>query len=211
MIGAIENAIIARLQAASDGDVLGYTFRTLETYGGQFDEQRLAELVQFPAAYVVFLGDRHMAEYGAADEYKATFAVILASTNYRNEQAARHGAAGDVGTYQLIADARALLKRKSFGLEIGGLEPGPARSLFSGQIKQRRASVYAVEFTTTYSDAADIEAEISGLDDFKTFYAAWDVPPIGNVGAPPDPENPDAEDIIELEGAGDGPADEEDN
>lgn len=204
MIGEIENAILGRLQAASDSNVLGYKFRTLETYGGQFDDQRLPELVQFPAGYVVFLGDRHKQEHGAFDEYEGTFALILAATNYRNEQATRHGAAGEVGTYQLITDARALLKRQTFGLDIGGLTPGDARPLFTGQVKQRRASVFAVEFKTTFTDATSVEAKISGLDDFLRFHAAWDVPPIGNVGEPPDPENPDAEDIIELEGAGGG-------
>ncbi|MFZ2469477.1 MAG: phage protein Gp37 [Parvibaculum sedimenti] len=198
MIGAIENAIIARLKAASDSNVLGYTLRTIESYGGQFaDEERLNKLIRYPAAYVVFLGDRPLGETGYSDQLGATFAVIVAAQNVRNEASTRHGDGGEVGTYQLIKDVRGLLKRQDFGLDIGGFALGPARSLFSGTVETRRVSVFAVEFSTTYSDVEDIDAVASGLDDFKTFHVNWDVPPIGNVAADnqlPDDANSDATD-----------------
>jgi len=200
MIGLIENAILARLKAASDTDVLGYRLRTVESYGGQFaDDDKLNRLVQFPAAYAVYLGSRPLGETGAYDQQLATFAVIVAATNMRNEAATRHGASGDVGTYQMISDVQGLLKRQDFGLDIGGLTLGPVRSLFSGVIETRRTSVFAVEFTTTYSDASDIDTAVSGLDDFQTFHVNWDVPPIGNVAPAntlPDDDGADATDHL---------------
>lgn len=202
MIGLIENAIIARLKAASDTGLLGYKLRTIESYGGQFaDEERLNKLIQYPAAYVVFLGDKPAGEIGYADQLGATFAVIVAARNVRNEAATRHGDGGEVGTYQMIKDVRGLLKRQDFGLDIGGLTLGPARSLFSGTIETHRVSVFAVEFATTYSDAEDIDTAASGLDDFRTFHVNWDVPPIGNVaptGELPDDENADMTDTMTL-------------
>lgn len=205
MIGQIENAIIARLKTASDTGVLGYKYKTLESYGGQFaDDERLNKLINFPAAYVVYLGSRPAAERGPYDEQVATFAVIVASTNVRNEVATRHGsdAPGDVGTYQMFLDAQGLLKRQDFGLPISGLSLGPVRTLFSGVIENRRASVFAVEFSTTYDDAADIDAAVEGLDDFTTFHVNWDVPPLGNVAPDnvlPDDDNADATDTQNLQ------------
>ncbi|MBI1262951.1 MAG: DUF1834 family protein [Rhizobiales bacterium] len=196
MIGLVENAILARMKAASDAGVLGYKYRALESWGGQFaDDDQLNKLIQYPAAYVAYLGSTPSGETGAYDQQTARFAVMLASQNVRNEAATRHGAAGEVGVYQMIIDAQGLLKRQDFGLDISGLSLGPVRPLFSGKLETRRISVFAVEFTTIYSDAPDIDAQIEELDDFSTFHVNWDLPPLGNVAPAnelPDDENADA-------------------
>ena len=60
-IAEVENAMLGRLRAASDADVLGYKYRTLESYPEEFDEYLKTEIkggAQFPAAWVVFGGWR---------------------------------------------------------------------------------------------------------------------------------------------------------
>ena len=55
MIAAIETAILARLKAASDAEVLGYRLKTLETYPDEWD-QYLKDKgpINAPAEWVTF-------------------------------------------------------------------------------------------------------------------------------------------------------------
>src|SRR5690606_26219066 len=89
------------------------------------------------------------------------------------------------GSYQLALDVAGLLAGHSLGLEMTPLELGPCTSLYNGKtIKDRRASLLAVEFRTQFvvEAAAPIGDDIG---DFSTFHVAWDVPPHGGIDADP--------------------------
>lgn len=202
MIAAIESAIVARIQFASDAGTLGYRFRKVASYGGEFDEEGLKQLVKdYPAAWTVFGGEPRPEHLGQETyRHRPGFAVIVAARSLRNEEATRRGAAGDVGTYQLVKDVRALLIGQTLALDIHPLSPGAVRSLFNGSLRDRKLSLYGVEFHTAYDSA--MAAADAAIDDFTAFHADWDIP-AGETVAPPLPAaDADARDDVTLPGPG---------
>lgn len=205
-IAEVENAMLARLKAAGDAGALGYRFRTLETYPADFDlfiEEKVKGDRPWPAAWVIFGGWRTPVDDGAL-QAPAVFMVVVAAANLRNETARRHGAGdAEVGSYQLMLDAAGLLHGQHLGLDIGRMELGPCRSVRpTPVITRHQLSLYALEFTTRLPIATAAFPAVA-LDDFATFHADWDVPPLGNVStdlpAPAEGEGAaDAADTVEL-------------
>lgn len=206
----IENAILERLRAAGEADVLGYRFQTLDTYPADFDVYLKNEIISdnaFPAAWVVFGGWRAPSDDGAL-QCPAVFMVVVAAQNLRNEQSRRHGAgAAEVGSYQLMLDVAGLIHGQRLGLDIGTLQLGPCRSVRpTPTIVERQLSLYALEFTTLMPiEVARFPA--TAIDDFSTFHANWDLAPFGGVDADPEAagvqipadDQADATDHLELE------------
>jgi len=197
MIAAIEDGIVERIKAASTGGVLGYALKEVKTYGGELDEDGLREVVKrYPAVWVVWAGSRFTEKARGLWWEDATFAVIVATKSLRNEQARRHGAPGEVGSYQIVKDVKALLGGNALGLDIQPLQPTAGRSLFQGVKDKQPLSLYAVDFLARFITE---QPETAGLDDFATFHADWDLPPFA-----PKPEDPlplppgqaDAEDLV---------------
>ena len=209
MIAAIEIAILARLRAASDADALGYRFRTLESYPADWDEY-LKDKGEWraPAAWVTFAGwsAGTTGDSGTA-RLEASFGLVLAAENLRNETATRHGGQGaaEPGSYQLLEDAVGLLAGHDLGLDIEALGVGPARSVRPfAALKERKLSMYAVQLTTAF--AVEPLAFDGALASFDVFDASWDVPAFGGVDADPDApgvqlpahDTADAADVVEL-------------
>lgn len=190
-IAEVENAIIARLQAASDADVLGYRFRTLETYPENFDlylKQKIKGARPYPAAWVVFGGWRNPVDLGAEVQIEAAFGVVVAAKSLRNETAQRHGAgvAGEPGSYQLVQDVIGLLQGHALGLEISGLQLVQTQSVRPTQtILENQLSVFASEFRTRMTLPASTFGS-RALTDFSTFNANWDLPPLAALTPDPD-------------------------
>ena len=198
MIGAIEQAIVDRIEAASGAGTLGYTIRTVASYGNELDDNLKSVVRQFPAVWVVFMGERKPRQAAGGEwVHEPLFAVMVAARNRRNEEAARRGAAGKPGSYQMFEDVRALLTGQDLGLDIAPFAPGAVRSLVNGAVQGAAASIYAHEFHTRY--VSNEPAAASGLDDFAAFHVDWDIPPLGNVTGPLPAEEADAEDTIEVE------------
>lgn len=200
-IADIENAILARLEAAGGDAALGYRFRTLESYPEDFDA-RLKEVVvsdaAFPAAWVVFGGWRNPTAETSSVQAPAVFMLVVAAQNLRNERATRHGVVAangrkEVGAYQLMMDAARLLHGQHLGLDIQPLQLGPCRSVRATLPKERQLSMFALEFSTL------IPIDLTGfpvreIGDFSTFNAEWDVQPFGEAALDP----ADAADNLEL-------------
>lgn len=202
-IAEIENAILARIEAASDQAVLGYKFRTLESYPEEFDAY-LKNTIKaghvFPAAWVVFGGWRRPIDAGSSLNAEAVFMVVVAAKNLRNEKAQRHGATDkEVGSYQLLLDVSRLIHGQRLALDIGKLQLGPCRSVRPTEtIRENQLSVYALEFST----ALPIEignGQDGAIDDFTTFHANWDVRPFAEIEAIPADDQADATDHLQLE------------
>jgi phage gp37-like protein len=197
MISDIENAIIARIAAAQEG-ALGYRLKKLATYGGEFADGLERIIHDFPAVLVAFNGATLHQQARTSFALKATFGLICCATSLRNEQAARHGKAGIIGSYQLVTDMVALLACQTLGLPISPVVINGVRPLMNDRAGAQLASVYAIDVETVFSIGPE---DAASLDDFKTFHADWDIPPHGNVTPPLPAAEADARDTITLQGA----------
>ena len=155
MIAEIEDAIISALKNATGLEYL----KTVASYGGQLDED-LGEVVRaYPAIWVVFAGSAKPEKLGA-NKWKvpATFAVIVAARNVRNEAATRKGDAKEVGTYQMLEHVQTMLANNDFGLAIERLQPGAVGTLYNTIVRKDALSVFSQQWTTAYVLKAADEA-----------------------------------------------------
>jgi len=181
MIGVVENAILARLKAASDEGIIPYAYRTLQTWPKNFDEYLSSQVIQYPACWAVF-GGAHKTERLASGLWRVhcVFGVVVAAENLRNEQARRHGgSASEPGSYQLAVDALQILASQTLGLDIRALEPSSILPVETADIpKVKQLSIYAVSFDTAIDFATPPGKE---LGDFNRLHINWDPAPYGHV------------------------------
>lgn len=211
MIAAIENAILARLKAASDADLLGYKYRTLETYPADWDEYlKDKNVINAPAAWAVFAGMKMVDGPTGAPVWRLSFGVVFMAENARSETATRQGGpdqAKEPGSYKLVEDGLLLLVGSDLGMPIGDLKPVSVRTVSRfPALKERKVSMYALELETDVMlPIEDVGAD--ELPPFELFHANWDIPPHGNVDGDPDEpgiqipadETADATDDVHLE------------
>lgn len=199
MIGAIEQAIIGRIKAASDNGVLGYSLRSVDSYSGEFDARIDQAIQKFPAVWVAFAGAERPTTRGkGAWDWPMRFAVIAAARNRRNERSRRRGDGGDPGSYQVTEDVAALLLGQTFNQGIGPFEPFTIRGIASDETARRKLSIYVLELRVMVQTTAQNLA--SDLSDFRTFHADWDLPPVDPAaGVPRAPGEADATDSVQLE------------
>lgn len=147
MIAAIENAMLAALDAAA----WAQRPRALETYAGQLDDDNLDSVLRaFPAVWLAYGGSPAPKHIGARKwRVDAKFAVMVGAQHLR-EQAARQGDSVDVGTYRMLADVQAALLYKDFGLKIDFLRPGAIRTLYNTRVSGYGLSVLSQEWSTAY-------------------------------------------------------------
>ena len=212
MIAAIENAILARLEAAGGPSGFVYAFDTLESSPDDWEAlfADLARSDRTPAAWVGFLGwDRTVREDSGLIRCEgARFVLVVMSRSLRNGADARQASATDAnpGSYQLLTDVVANL----VGFEDDVLAMNPLRAGKSWQInrskmlRDNKLSAFAVELVT---DVWITPRDTSGAVPFLRLHADWDVQPFGQGrdGSPiepiPNPGNADAADDILLPGA----------
>lgn len=148
----LEDAVIARVKNASDINALGYRLASVGSYGGEFDDETFfTQFRKFPAVWVTVGGDKPKKISAKAWECNLTLAVMVGSRNVRGERFTRHGAVGEVGSYQMAQDVRDLLAMQDFERMVSALDPGPIRTLFNTRQGSEARSVLAVEFTTRYT------------------------------------------------------------
>lgn len=217
MIGAIENAMIRVPLDAGKNGILGYEYRTAETYPADWDEY-FKEKTNWraPAIWAVFAGATGMSLLGSGDIMVegAQFGLVVAAESLRNEEASRHGHTAEngkltPGSYQLALDALRLLSGNPLGLDIQALQPKALRLVRpSALMLERRASLIALQFETSFIlSPLDPSAD---LGDFERLHLDWDLPPFGGVDGDIDadgiqlpapatgPGSADASDTIEL-------------
>lgn len=185
----LEDAVIARIQQASDANTLGYRFKHVDSYGGEFDDESFfAQFRQFPAAWVTVGGDKPK-RIGARSYLCAVkLAVMVGARNVRGERHTRRGAVGEPGVYQMLQDVRDLLDGQKLALPIRPLQLGAARTLFNTRLASGALAVFAAEFDTEFTYTAP-EA------------AAPDLTAIGlNYYLKPGDDQVDAADLLTLAG-----------
>lgn len=184
IVTAVELAIVDRLTRG-----LGRMVKEVKTYGGEFDDDELTEVVRrFPAAWVTFGGVRRTdPESLSRSKWKAEalFVVMVGARSVRSESASRHGGANhaEVGTNLLISCVRRLLNQQDMGLPIRALAPGAIRTLFNTRTRSDALSVYALEFHTAWSEASLFlgafpeEDSVAPIDDVFARYGGQLDPP----------------------------------
>lgn len=188
MIAAIEKAVIQRLRDASDRGVLGYEYKTYVTSPVEWDAwlKETPGALKSPAAWVVFTGSQKEKSDAHSPLFTWNFALVVLAENQRNdEEFRRHGNGREVGSYQLIEDAIALLSGQNLGLDIGSITIDRVRPIPSSAAqKENKISLMALEFSTTAMspDAYDYR---DADDDFLRTQLNWSAV--------------DASDLIELQ------------
>lgn len=192
MIVAIEKAILCRLKAAADAGVLGYVWGLLESYPQDWDTYfRNKAQINAPAAWATFGGIEKSDDTNEGALVTASFGVVVAAMNLRNETATRHGrelpagAKAEPGSYQLMLDAIGLLHGDDLDLDIGALMLVEAQQVEAANIASlRNYSLWAIRLRTSWTipTLPFVQGEPA---DFTAFHANWDIPPFGQVDADP--------------------------
>ena len=133
--------------------------REIKTYGGEFDDDITAIIRAFPAIWVTFDGSK-TPEKTSANKTKmpVTFVVLVGNRSVRNEEAQRHGAGADIGTFQMLKHVQQLLTGNDLSSQgvngLAHLELGRVKTIFNTSTRGQSLSVLAQEFTTSYTITA---------------------------------------------------------
>jgi phage gp37-like protein len=201
MIAATELALVAVLVDAGEADLLGYRFRTWDTFPDQFEEYlREHPNLRTPACWATYLGIVSGEDQGddLGMQARTRFAVVVAAQNQRNEEDSRHGDGVEPGSYQLMVDAIRLLSRNMLTEDLGLVEPVLVRSARpvarTRAMQDQRLSMMAIELELVLP----IGSFADDASDFNSLHVDWDVPPFGNVQPPLPADTNDAEDLMEI-------------
>lgn len=147
--------------------------REIKTYGGEFDDDISTIVNHFPAIWVAFVGSGTPKKSSHnKTEYPITFVVLVGAQSVRNEEARRHGAGSDIGTFAMLHQVQNLLIGNDLSSEgVKGLRPlelGKTKTIFNTKTRSQSISVLSQEFTTQYTitasdrdrEEAETESEI---------------------------------------------------
>lgn len=133
--------------------------REIKTYGGEFDDDISTIVNHFPAIWVAFVGSGTPKKTSHnKTEYPITFVVLVGAQSVRNEEARRHGAGSDIGTFAMLHQVQNLLIGNDLSSEgVKGLRPlelGKTKTIFNTKTRSQSISVLSQEFTTQYTITA---------------------------------------------------------
>jgi phage gp37-like protein len=179
-IAALEDAIVAQLRAAFAGRL-----REVDHRPDRLDERELARILSLaPAAYVAFLGLRRRDRPDGT--WDCTMGIYLVAANASGEAARRRGDGTTIGGYEMVQVA--------IGALDGWSPPEAAGMVEIRDAEQLQAEAFEKMGRTVYGLVAEVPVVLPRGEDaapalvpFVTFDAAWDIPPFGNVAAPPPP------------------------
>ena len=129
--------------------------REIKTYGGEFDDDTLAWVDTFPAIWVTFQGSGTPKKTSHnKTEYPVTFVVLIGARSMRNEEAQRHGAGSDIGTFLMLKHVQKLLIGNDLSsVDVKGLAPltlGRTKTIFNTKTRSQSINVLSQEFHTQY-------------------------------------------------------------
>ena len=171
-LGTIEQAIKDVLAKQVQSRAWDW-IREIKTYGGEFDDDISTIVNHFPAIWVAFVGSGTPKKSSHnKTEYPITFVVLVGAQSVRNEEARRHGAGSDIGTFTMLHQVQNLLIGNNLSSEgVKGLNPlelGKTKTIFNTKTRSQSISVLSQEFTTQYTitasdrdrEEAETESEI---------------------------------------------------
>ncbi|WP_180175051.1 phage protein Gp37 [Acinetobacter sp. YH01022] len=157
-LGTIEQAIKDVLAKQVQSRAWDW-IREIKTYGGEFDDDISTIVNHFPAIWVAFVGSGTPKKSSHnKTEYQITFVVLVGAQSVRNEEARRHGAGSDIGTFTMLHQVQNLLIGNDLSSEgLKGLSPlelGKTKTIFNTKTRSQSISVLSQEFTTQYTITA---------------------------------------------------------
>ena len=171
-LGTIEQAIKDVLAKQVQSRAWDW-IREIKTYGGEFDDDISTIVNHFPAIWVAFVGSGTPKKTSHnKTEYPITFVVLVGAQSVRNEEARRHGAGSDIGTFAMLHHVQNLLIGNDLSSEgVKGLSPlelGKTKTIFNTKTRSQSISVLSQELTTQYTitasdrdrEEAETESEI---------------------------------------------------
>lgn len=173
MIDAILAAIVTRVrQVQGAGNPLGYAIPKVDTYDGQINTDKVAELLQMtPAVFVAFQRATPVAE-GDRMRWDTMLNLLVVTRNLATSQAAAKGGPGGqagggaIGAHAIAQHlARALWGRK-LGLEIAKIQPGVITTIVPGWLRGHKAALVGVELTTAFWTDGETLPEGEALGEF---------------------------------------------
>ena len=173
--------------------------REIKTYGGEFDDGTLAFVDSFPAIWVTFQGSAAPKRLSHnKTEYALTFVVLVGARSMRNEEAQRHGAGRDIGTFLMLKHVQQLLignDLSSAGVQgLAPLELGRTKTIFNTKTRGQSINVLSQEFHTQYVITASDRDRIDAATDAYIHRINVD------YHFMPDDGVKDESDLIELQG-----------
>ena len=157
-LGTIEQAIKDVLAKQVQSRAWDW-IREIKTYGGEFDDDISTIVNHFPAIWVAFVGSGTPKKSSHnKTEYPITFVVLVGAQSVRNEEARRHGAGSDIGTFAMLHHVQNLLIGNDLSSEgVKGLSPlelGKTKTIFNTKTRSQSISVLSQELTTQYTITA---------------------------------------------------------
>ena len=162
--------------------------REIKTYGGEFDDDTLTWVNSFPAIWIAFVGSGTPKKVSNnKTQYPLTFAVLVGSRSVRNEEARRHGAGADIGSFEMLSRVQNLLignDLSSVNVKgLAALELGKTKTIFNSKARSQSISVLSQEFTTQYTitasdrdrEEAETESEIHKINFDYYFQSSDDI------------------------------------
>ena len=190
MIGALEDAIIARLEVAFAGRL-----KEVDHKPAKFDADELLRILSMaPAIYVAFLGWQRSPRLPGS--VNATFGAYLVAANASGERARRRGDPATIGAYEMAVLTAATLDRWVPAGAAGPIEVQSCENLYATTFEKNGITVYGLvcDVPVQIQDAWGVPMNDAGdatgappvtLDNFITFHGDQDIPPFGNVAKPP--------------------------
>lgn len=179
---------------------------SIETYGGDFDEESLPQTVRnFPAVWTTFQGSGKP-EHLSANRFSVplVFVTLVGARSLRNEEATRHGVEVDgqsfsIGTFQLLQDVQlALLNNNLKAYGVCGITPftmGKIDKVFDKRTQGAAISVFAQQWHTTLTikkSASDHDIDAPEADWMQKVN-------IDYFFKPSEDDNEDASDLVLLD------------
>lgn len=127
--------------------------KTVASYGGEFDDDLLNIVGHFPAIWVTITGDKPEKIGHGKYKYFAKVAIIVGASSNRNEEAGRHGAGSDIGSYEMLKAVLERFTETTLSDKVEGLssfELGRCKTLFNTITKRNSMSAIAQEFRTSF-------------------------------------------------------------
>lgn len=168
MIDAILAAIVTRVQQVQGtANPLGYAIPKVDTYDGQINADKVAELLQMtPAVFVAFQRATPVEE-GDRVRWNTLLNLLVVTRNLATPQAAaKGGPGGTIGAHAIAQHlARALWGRK-LGLEIAKIQPGVITTIVPGWLRGHKAALVGIELATAFWTDGEMLAEGEALGEF---------------------------------------------
>nr|WP_298892226.1 phage protein Gp37 [uncultured Acinetobacter sp.] len=197
-LSIIEQAIKAEMAAQIQSKKWAW-IREIKTYGGELDDDLEAVVKMFPAIWITFDGSKSPEKLSYnKTRLPITFVVMVGARSVRNEEAQRHGAGRDIGTYQMLDNVQRLLAENDLSSQgISGLAPlelGRVKTIFNHKVRTQSLSVLAQEFHTSYTVIAsdrDRERESEDTPDMHSINLDYYFQPQDDIK--------DASDLVQLD------------